>query len=122
MCLFRAIKLFERQKKKSFGIRNAQCSIALSVHKQPSVFNTTYTIESRVNCVSILVKSLIKNIYRHRFKLATRHFRKLFKPLIWCQTEYGFDIYFKPTNFLTLAADYHRKTKMNGPFIYLFVH
>ena len=38
------------KKKNSFGIRNTQYSTALSVHKQPSVFNTTYTIQSRVNC------------------------------------------------------------------------
>ena len=30
-----------------------QYSIELSVHKQPSVFNTTYTIQSRVNCPNI---------------------------------------------------------------------
>ena len=43
---FHAIKLFECQKN-TFGIRNTQYSIALSVHQQPCVFNTTYTIQSR---------------------------------------------------------------------------
>ena len=31
------------KKKNTFGMRNTQYSIELSVHKQPSVFNTTYT-------------------------------------------------------------------------------
>ena len=44
---FRAIKLFECQKN-TLGIRNTQYSLAMSVHKQPSVFNTPYTIQSRV--------------------------------------------------------------------------
>ena len=39
-------------KKITFGMRNIQYSIELSVHKQPSVFNTTYTIQYRVNCPS----------------------------------------------------------------------
>ena len=37
-------------KKNAFEIRRTQYSIELSVHKQPKVFNTTYTIQSRVNC------------------------------------------------------------------------
>ena len=48
-----AIKLFECQKN-AFGIRNTQYIIALSVHKQPSVFNTTYMIQSRMNCPNVL--------------------------------------------------------------------
>ena len=41
---------FECQKKKNaFEIRHTQYSIELSVHKQPKVFNTTYTIQSRVD-------------------------------------------------------------------------
>ena len=32
-------------KKNTFGMRNTQYSIELSVHKQPSAFNTTYTIQ-----------------------------------------------------------------------------
>ena len=39
-----------KKKKNTFGIRNTQYRIALSVHKQPSAFNTIYTIQSRVNC------------------------------------------------------------------------
>ena len=39
-------------KKNTFEMRNTQCSIELSVHKQPSV-NTTYTIQSRVNCLTV---------------------------------------------------------------------
>ena len=31
-------------------MRNTQYRIELCVNKQPSVFNTTYTIQSRVNC------------------------------------------------------------------------
>ena len=31
-------------------IHNTQYSTELSVHKQPSAFNTTYTIQCRVNC------------------------------------------------------------------------
>ena len=46
---FRAIKLFKCQKKNTFVMRNTQYSIELSVHKQASVFNTTYTIQCRVN-------------------------------------------------------------------------
>ena len=49
LCWLRAIKLFECQTN-TFGIRNTQYSIALSVHKKQNVLNTTYTIESRVNC------------------------------------------------------------------------
>ena len=33
-----------------FLTRNTQYSIKLIVHKQPSVFNTTYTIQCSVNC------------------------------------------------------------------------
>ena len=51
---FRAIKLFKFQKN-TFGMRNTQYSIELSVHKQPSVFNTTYTIQSRVNCLIVFI-------------------------------------------------------------------
>ena len=40
-----AIKLFE--------IRSTQYSIELSVHKPPKVVNTTYTIQSRVNCPAV---------------------------------------------------------------------
>ena len=47
-CWFRAIKLFKSQKN-TFGMRNTQYLIELTIHKQPSVFNTTYTIQSRVN-------------------------------------------------------------------------
>ena len=39
--------------KNTFGWRNTQFSIALSVHKQPNVFNTTYAIQSCVNCLNI---------------------------------------------------------------------
>ena len=39
--------------KNTFGMRNTQYSIELSVHKQPRVFNTTYTIQCRVNCPNI---------------------------------------------------------------------
>ena len=39
-----------KKKKNTFGIRNTPHSIALSVHKQPSVFDTTYTVQTRVNC------------------------------------------------------------------------
>ena len=35
--------------KNTFGIRNTQYSAALGDHKQPSVFNTKYTIQSCVN-------------------------------------------------------------------------
>ena len=41
-------------KKNIFGIRNTQYSIVLSIYKQPSAFNTTYTIQSCVNCPSLL--------------------------------------------------------------------
>ena len=34
--------------KNTFGIRNTQYNIALGVHKQPSVLNTTYTIPTRL--------------------------------------------------------------------------
>ena len=37
-------------KKNTFGIRNTQYSLVLTFHKRPSVFNTTYTIQSPVNC------------------------------------------------------------------------
>ena len=48
LCWFSAIKMFECQKN-TFVIRNTQCSIELSVHTQPNVFNRTYTIKSRMN-------------------------------------------------------------------------
>ena len=51
---FRAIKLFECHKN-TFGIWNTQYSITLSVHKQPSVFNITHTIHSRVNCPNFII-------------------------------------------------------------------
>ena len=38
---FNSVKLFKCQKN-TFGIRNTQHRIALGVHKQPSVFNTTH--------------------------------------------------------------------------------
>ena len=34
-------------------MQNTQYHRALCVHKQPCVFNTTYTIRSRVNCPSV---------------------------------------------------------------------
>ena len=40
----------KKKKKNTFGMRNTQYSIALSVHKQTSIFNTTNTIQSLVNC------------------------------------------------------------------------
>ena len=39
-----------KKKKNTFEMWNTQYSIELSVHKQPSVFNTTYTMQCRVNC------------------------------------------------------------------------
>ena len=44
-------------KKSAFGIRNSQYSIALNIHKQPIVFNTTYAIQSRVNCQNYCIRS-----------------------------------------------------------------
>ena len=46
--------MFECQKN-TFVIRNTQYSIALSVHRQPGVFNTTYKIQSSVNCLNYTV-------------------------------------------------------------------
>ena len=40
---------------------NTQYNIELSVHKQPSVFNTTYTIKCRINCL-IVSSSVQSNI------------------------------------------------------------
>ena len=37
----------------TFRIQNTEYIIALSVHKQPNVFHTTYTIQSRVNCPNV---------------------------------------------------------------------
>ena len=45
-------------KKNIFGMQNTQYSIVLSVHKQPGVFNTTYAIQSRVNCPNITQRCL----------------------------------------------------------------
>ena len=57
LCWFRATKLFKSQKNK-FGMQNTQYNIELGVHKQPSVFNTMYTVQSRVNCPNmIMIKS-----------------------------------------------------------------
>ena len=39
-----------KKKKNTFGIRNTEYIIEFSVHKKQSVFNTTYTIQNRVNC------------------------------------------------------------------------
>ena len=52
--LFHAIKLFKCQKN-TFGMPNTQYSKELRVHKHPSVFNTTYTIQSRVNCPNKII-------------------------------------------------------------------
>ena len=52
LCCFRAIKLCKYQKN-AFGIRNTQYCIKLSVHKQTSVYNITYTLQSRVNCPNV---------------------------------------------------------------------
>ena len=43
------------KKKNTFGMRNTQYSIELSVHKQASVFNTTYTIQCHVNCQNVYI-------------------------------------------------------------------
>ena len=48
--IIRTIKLLKCKKKNTFAMRNTQYNIELSVHKQPSVFNTTYAIQCRVNC------------------------------------------------------------------------
>ena len=45
-------------KTNTLGMRNTQYSIQLSVHKQPSIFNTTYRIQSRVNCPIIFITPL----------------------------------------------------------------
>ena len=47
-------------KKNTFGKRITPYSIALSVHKQPSVYNTTYMIQSRVNCPCVLQSMVSK--------------------------------------------------------------
>ena len=39
-------------KKNTFGLQNTQYTIELSFHKQPSVVNTSYTIQSSVNSPS----------------------------------------------------------------------
>ena len=44
-------------------MRNTQYNIELSVHKQPSVFNTTYTIQCRVNCPNNLIHGLLREIH-----------------------------------------------------------
>ena len=41
---------------------HTQCSIELSVHKQQSVFNITYTIQSRVNCPNIITIHIFLSI------------------------------------------------------------
>ena len=48
MYWFRAIKLFECQKKNTFGIRNTQYSIALSVHKTTNCIQ--YNIHDTKSC------------------------------------------------------------------------
>ena len=48
--------------KNIFGIPNTQYSTALSVHKQPNVFNTTYTIQIRVNCTNVSIFAEIFSI------------------------------------------------------------
>ena len=48
-------------KKNTFGIRNTQYSIALNVHKQSSIFTTTYTIQCRVNCLNKIIFKELKN-------------------------------------------------------------
>ena len=50
-CWFRSIKFFKSQKN-TFAMRNTQYNIELSVHKQPSEFNATYTIQCRVKCLN----------------------------------------------------------------------
>ena len=41
---------------------NAKKKIHLSLHKQPSVFNTTYTIQTHVNCLTVSVRKLSRGI------------------------------------------------------------
>ena len=51
-------------------MRNTQYRIELSVHK-PSVFNTIYTILSRVNCPNGLLsklKLITKGVFKEKFK------------------------------------------------------
>ena len=40
-------------KSQTNGMWNTQYSIELNVHKQPSVFKTTYTVQCRVNCPNV---------------------------------------------------------------------
>ena len=47
------IGLNAKKKRNTFVMRNTQYSIELSVHKQPSVFNTTHTIQCCVNFPNI---------------------------------------------------------------------
>ena len=42
-------------KKNTLGMRYSQYGIELSVDKQPSVFNTTYTVQCCVNCSNIVI-------------------------------------------------------------------
>ena len=81
---FRAIKLFECQEN-TFGIRNTQYSIPLSVHKQPNVFNTTYTIHSHVNgpnyfihvfksCIGFMLSNCVNEKIRICFHVFVKSF------------------------------------------------
>ena len=61
---FGLLNCLNAKKKNTFGMRNTQYSIELKAHKQPSLFNTTYTLQCRLNCPNIYFQTHnIRNIF-----------------------------------------------------------
>ena len=58
-------------KKNTFRIRNTQHSWALTVHKQPRVYNTTYTIQSRVYCPNTTYRTVVSESYSKEYDSMT---------------------------------------------------
>ena len=54
-CIDSVLSNCANEKKNTFGMRNIQYSLALTLHKQPSVFNTTYMIQIHVNCPNVFI-------------------------------------------------------------------
>ena len=65
------------KKKNTFGMRKTKCSIEFSVHKQPSVFNTTYTKQNRGNCPNVSGFDLLRADFCKFYKRCNRNLLEL---------------------------------------------
>ena len=94
--------------KNTFGIRCTQYSIELSVHKQPRVFNTTYTIKCHMNCPYVF-KSCLGFVLSN---CANKCFHMFFKSCV------GFLFGFRNTQYI-IALSIHKQPSVFNTLLQL---